>query len=559
MGSFVAWEKTMAHDFNGVHFGKNSPGVGDVHISTALGNSNPGKGKKRRVVTTVGDGATVPPHGIDVTALAAVDFNHVHLEKGGAALPGDKNPYVIQPRKPDPAAATVGKPVVGGKKPNPRRTSWAATGYSPGSDTGNPPGMQKSDHVPQKFKEIHGIIVAIETKAGEKRKAKDDKGETHDVVYNYDYGRIQQAHGPDGDQLDVYLGDDKDSTRAFVINQVEADTGELSDVKIMLGFKKKKHAKRAFQETHFDGHGHQAIGDLIETTYPKLKEWITGPDTRKAFPKKFAKLAEDPERKLAPFARGMSRNVFPVHKHALSQIRPDQTPRLFEALTHPKKLDKRTMKFGTLTAIQDRVDPQKVEAIRAGEHAGKNRAIVVKFAGRNYIVDGDHHLAAQWLDGADKFKVRFLDISARTEAVTEKRAPAHKPGESHEWSTTFNVLKADEDQQLVFGWASVSEIGGQIVTDKQGDQIEPDELERAAYDYVLHARDMGHMHEEKGVGKLVESMMFTAEKQEALGIDLGMTAWWIGFFVENKKVFREIKSGALPELSIGGVAIPIEI
>jgi hypothetical protein len=127
------------------------------------------------------------------------------------------------------------------------------------------------------------------------------------------------------------------------------------------------------------------------------------------------------------------------------------------------------------------------------------------------------------------------------------------------WSTPFTIKKTDADQRLVFGWASVAERNGQIITDKQGDQIEPDELERAAYDYVLNARDHGNMHEKTGVGRLVESMVFTREKQALIGIDLDCTAWWVGFFVHHDATWEAIKAGKLGEFSIGGVAVSSEV
>jgi broad specificity phosphatase PhoE len=130
---------------------------------------------------------------------------------------------------------------------------------------------------------------------------------------------------------------------------------------------------------------------------------------------------------------------------------------------------------------------------------------------------------------------------------TAKRAP--------EWSIEIDVTKTDEDQQLVFGWASVSSIGGEDVVDKQGDIILEDELEKAAYDFVLYCRKQGDMHERVGVGRLVESIVFTKQKQDALNIDLGMVGWFVGFKVDDPGVWKKIKDGSLPEFSIGGKAV----
>jgi len=122
---------------------------------------------------------------------------------------------------------------------------------------------------------------------------------------------------------------------------------------------------------------------------------------------------------------------------------------------------------------------------------------------------------------------------------------------------TGEILKLREDENLVFGWASiVADEDGEEIVDFQGDVISEDELERTAYDFVLTSRKAGEMHEVIGVGKLVESIVFTAEKQKALGLDPGTLpiGWWIGFKVDDD-IFDKIKTGEYQMFSIGGEGI----
>jgi hypothetical protein len=123
----------------------------------------------------------------------------------------------------------------------------------------------------------------------------------------------------------------------------------------------------------------------------------------------------------------------------------------------------------------------------------------------------------------------------------------------------LTVRKADPDRQQIFGWASVVEQGGRAIIDKQGDIIPVEELENAAYDFVLYSRQHGEMHERIGTGELIESMVFTVEKQAALGIDLGQVGWWVGFHVADPATWAAHKTGDLPEFSIGGEAEPEEV
>ena len=47
------------------------------------------------------------------------------------------------------------------------------------------------------------------------------------------------------------------------------------------------------------------------------------------------------------------------------------------------------------------------------------------------------------------------------------------------------LQKSDDDKMLAFGWANVSlTVDGETIEDYQGDIIEPEELENAAYNFV---------------------------------------------------------------------------
>lgn len=114
------------------------------------------------------------------------------------------------------------------------------------------------------------------------------------------------------------------------------------------------------------------------------------------------------------------------------------------------------------------------------------------------------------------------------------------------------VTKIDDENFLVFGYASVAD-----VEDSQGDVIKIDELEKAAYNYVLTSRTGGAMHEVMGVAKLVESIVFTPEKLEMLGLskDALPHGWFVGFKVNDTDAWQKIKQGDYKMFSIGGRAI----
>lgn len=121
----------------------------------------------------------------------------------------------------------------------------------------------------------------------------------------------------------------------------------------------------------------------------------------------------------------------------------------------------------------------------------------------------------------------------------------------------FRITKIDSDQRRVWGWASISQLGDQVIIDKQGDIIPIAELEKAVYDYVLHSRRQGDMHTKLDVGDSIESMVFTPEK-EAAGIvakdanGKSIYGWWVGFEINDADVWKDYKAGRRPEFSIGG-------
>lgn len=125
----------------------------------------------------------------------------------------------------------------------------------------------------------------------------------------------------------------------------------------------------------------------------------------------------------------------------------------------------------------------------------------------------------------------------------------------------FKIMKSDDDKMLAFGWANVSmRVDGELIEDWQADIIEPEELERAAYEYVLLYREGGEMHERGGAAVLIESVVFTEEKMQAMGIPAGTLpiGWWIGFKVLDEEVWEKVKDGTYPMFSIEGEAERVE-
>lgn len=125
-------------------------------------------------------------------------------------------------------------------------------------------------------------------------------------------------------------------------------------------------------------------------------------------------------------------------------------------------------------------------------------------------------------------------------------------------TTPVQVLKFDDDRHLVFGWANVAiSKSGTQVTDSHDHQIDPSELEHAAYQFNLSYREMDEMHTEPVTGRLVESFFVTPEKLEKMGLpaDALPQGWWVGFHVDDEEVWQKIKKGDYRMFSIAGTAV----
>ncbi|MGY0793098.1 XkdF-like putative serine protease domain-containing protein [Azospirillum argentinense] len=348
---------------------------------------------------------------------------------------------------------------------------------------------------------------------------------------------------------------------------------------------------------------------------------------KEAFGKAAGSAAQDASaapRALQPIDDKTSYPPFPYDQTVFARLRPDQVPRFLGVLTDRERWPLQTVKLDQLLAMQNRVDTGKVMAKVENGGGGHEPIVVMLEPGRLHIADGHHDLAAAWLRGEDERAVRFADLTPVTNVL--KAAPfisadnvaafrkamesgalsdiyptvppiiLHEDGTftipqetvaaiiafvegngagddgvskgagagtAERFTLSANICKVDDDQRLVFGWFSIVEIDGQPVTDREGDRIAPDELEPAAYGHVLNARVASDTHVLIGVGKLVESCVFTLEKQQAMvaslitmGIpavmDLHCVGWWGGYYITDDKVWAEIKAGNYVSFSIGG-------
>jgi hypothetical protein len=117
------------------------------------------------------------------------------------------------------------------------------------------------------------------------------------------------------------------------------------------------------------------------------------------------------------------------------------------------------------------------------------------------------------------------------------------------------ILKVDDEQRIVYGWASVITENGQPVIDRQGDVIEADTLVKAVNDFMEHVRVGKTMHVGGETGRVIHSLPVTKEICDSLGIQCDREGWIVAYKVYDDKVWQMVKSGELAAFSIGGRAV----
>ena len=118
---------------------------------------------------------------------------------------------------------------------------------------------------------VRGFKISIENAKGSYRYWKDDKGNEGKTLMKNHYGYFSKTKGYDNDHIDVFIGDFLDFDKVFVVDQKKKD-GSFDESKVMLGFKTKESAKKAYL-SNFDPKwdGFMAI---TEVDVDFFKKWL---------------------------------------------------------------------------------------------------------------------------------------------------------------------------------------------------------------------------------------------------------------------------------------------
>jgi hypothetical protein len=137
-------------------------------------------------------------------------------------------------------------------------------------------GNYRKEHI-----SFQGLPISIETRKGQTRSGTGPNGHKWSVKLPYDYGYIKRTEGADGDHVDVCIGPNHQSDRVFIVDQHHHQTGKFDEHKVMLGYRTKGEAERAYKAGFSDGKGGDRMKSVVEMPMSKFKAWLKNGNTKK--------------------------------------------------------------------------------------------------------------------------------------------------------------------------------------------------------------------------------------------------------------------------------------
>jgi hypothetical protein len=135
-------------------------------------------------------------------------------------------------------------------------------------------GNYKKGHV-----KLHGLDISIENPKGSDRSGVDPDGKPWSVKMPAHYGYVKRTEGADGDHVDVYVGPNPESSRVFIVDQLDHETGKFDEHKIILGVDGLEQAASLYMAGFSDGLGGKRLGALTEMSVDGFKQWLKDGDT----------------------------------------------------------------------------------------------------------------------------------------------------------------------------------------------------------------------------------------------------------------------------------------
>ena len=162
-----------------------------------------------------------------------------------------------------------------------------------------------------------GYDYTVETPKGVTRSGKDEQGKPWSVTMHDTYGYILGKIGVDGDHIDMFINDAADldtfDGNVYVVDQVNPETGEFDEHKVMYGYPDEAAATEAYLANY--SKGWKGLGKVTSVPKATFDKWLESSD-RKTKP--FAEYAMVQREQRAAYEEEMMQDG--AHSEAFDKI-----------------------------------------------------------------------------------------------------------------------------------------------------------------------------------------------------------------------------------------------
>ena len=162
-----------------------------------------------------------------------------------------------------------------------------------------------------------GYDYTVETPKGVTRSGKDEQGKPWSVTMHDTYGYILGKIGVDGDHIDMFINDAADldtfDGNVYVVDQVNPETGEFDEHKVMYGYPSEEAATEAYLANY--SKGWNGLGKVTAVPKATFDKWLESSD-RKTKP--FAEYAMVQKEQRAAYEEEMMQDG--AHSEAFNKI-----------------------------------------------------------------------------------------------------------------------------------------------------------------------------------------------------------------------------------------------
>lgn len=127
-----------------------------------------------------------------------------------------------------------------------------------------------------------GYDFTVETPKGVTRSGKDEQGKPWSVTMHDTYGYILGKIGVDGDHIDMFINDAADldtfDGNVYVVDQVNPETGEYDEHKVMYGYPSEEAATEAYLANY--SKGWKGLGNVTSVPKATFDKWLESSDRK---------------------------------------------------------------------------------------------------------------------------------------------------------------------------------------------------------------------------------------------------------------------------------------